>query len=236
MDIISIRALTMKYLEPFLTQHGFVVKLNKSNEAQIRRQEKEGFDSIGIDMLNYDPSYRIRYGFNKVNSLVSSIMLNLQEKVKLNFKEEKNSRLLFFSYNTINDPENTSYLPMMESETDVQTCVRMMIAFMEETAFPLLQKFEDLGEIDKMINGEDPWETDWHRPITFVTNFYEKRLIIAKLAGNPNFDELVDFNYKTLEKLSAENGSPFVYDRNDLSKPLPVLINILNETESLVKR
>ena len=109
----------------------------------------------------------------------------------------------------------------------------MMTSFLVDTAFPIMDKFSDLREIDKVINGNDPWTTDWQMPYAFGGNFYEKRLIIAKLAGNPNFDDLVDFNYRTLEKLSAENGYPFTYNRSDLSKPLPALIQILQDVKPL---
>ncbi len=77
---------------------------------------------------------------------------------------------------------------MMETEEDVQKCIAMMATFMEQTALPLLEKFNDLKEVDKIINGEEPWETDWHKPFVFGSNFHLKRLIISKLAGLGSYE------------------------------------------------
>ncbi len=232
-SIIEARMLTIKHLKPFLEKQGFNVKLNKGFEARIERKRENGLDTIGIGMLNYNPAFQIRYGFNKINYSNNEVLLKLQEVVKLDYIAEKKSRFLFFSYSTVNGLDEDQYLPYMESEADVEKCVGMMIDFMETTAFSLLDRFEDLKEVDKIVNGENPWETDWKMPYAFGGNFYEKRLILAKLTGNPYYESIVNFNYATLEKLSAESGHPFVYDRTDISKPLPVLIEILKEVKPL---
>ena len=192
-NLIQARELTIQYLEPFLKEHEYDIKTNKAKEAKIERKRKNGVDSIGLNLLNYNPSYQVRYGFNKVNSAINEIMLKLQEKVPIPVKEDKKSRFLFFSYNTLNDPKNTDYLPYMANEAEVQKCVNMMIEFMKETAFPLLDRFEDLREYDKIINGDEPWESDWLKPYPSGGNFHLKRLIISKLSGVSNYDKILDF-------------------------------------------
>jgi len=69
----------------------------------------------------------------------------------------------------------------------------MIASFMEEAALPLLSRFDNLGEIDKIINGDEPWETDWHKPYVFGGNFHLKRLIISKLAGLGSYDRIFSF-------------------------------------------
>ena len=231
MVITQIKECVYKYCHRPLTALGFEIKPNKTFDLTIRKKRPDGFDTIATAYNIYGDTFYLIYAFNKVNSRVNKIMLELQEKVQLDSKVDKQSRFLFFSYNTIHDPSNTSYLPEMKTEEDVKKCVEMMMDFVKGTGMPLLDKFEDLRELDAIVNGDQPWETDWHKPYSFGGNFYEKRLIIARLAGNPHFDKLVDFNYKTLEKLSAENGSPFTYDRNDMTRPLPALVSLLSQVE-----
>jgi hypothetical protein len=192
-SIVEARGITMKHLEKFLVSNGFAIKLNKAKEAQIERKTKTGFDSVGIGMLDYRPYYKITYGFNKINLSINEILLRLQQIVPLSPKEEKKSRFLFFSYNTIKKPAETSYLPDMLDEADVKRCVDLMIGFMKETALPWLEKFEDLREIEKVINGETPWETDWHKPFTLGGNFHLKRLIISRLSGSGSYDRILEF-------------------------------------------
>jgi hypothetical protein len=153
--------------------------------------------------------------------------------IKLIPKIAKATDTIGFSYSSLNGLNHFNYLPDIRTEDDVKKCTEMMTDFLVNTALPIVDKFNDLREIDKLINGIDPWTTDWQMPYAFGGNFYEKRLIIAKLAGNSSFDDLVDFNYKTLEKLSAENGHPFTYNRSDLAKPLPALIKILQDVKPL---
>lgn len=98
---------------------------------------------------------------------------------------------------------------------------------------PLLDKFNDIREVDAIIDGNEPWCTDWQMPYSFGAQFYEKRLVIAKLAGNPRFEELVDFTYTTIERLSAESGSPFTYDRNNYSMPIPAIVRALSDVRPL---
>jgi hypothetical protein len=232
-SIIEARELTLKYLRPLLENHGYIFKVDKSKQAIVRQKCIDGLNTIGWDFLNYNPTFKIRYGVNKINHCVNNILKQLQELVTLQYKEDKNSRLLYLSYNTINNPENTTYLPDMVTEADVQHCVALMIDFLEGTAFPLLEKFDDLREIDKIINGEEPWVTDWHKPFTFVSNFRLKRLIIAKLAGNPNYENLVDLNYKQDEALASQNGYNFINDRGDLTKPIPTLVKLLEDVRPI---
>jgi hypothetical protein len=192
-SIIEARELTLKYLEPIVKKHGFNVKLSSTKQARIERKRDSGTDVLAFDMLTYTPAFRIRYAFNKINVQINNILLRLQERIALSAKEDKKSWFIFFSYNTLHDPTETTYLPFMETEEDVQKCVASIESFMVEAALPLLIRFEDLGEVDKIINGERPWETDWHKPYVFGGNFHLKRLIISKLAGLDSYDRIFGF-------------------------------------------
>jgi hypothetical protein len=209
-------------------------KGGKGSEFSIVRKRPYGEDSIGGGFTDFNPIQKIIYGAGKRDFRINNFLLQLQEKdILLSPPVKKNSLTLGISYERMNGLNYTGYLPEMKTEADVEKCVNLMLEFLEGTAFPLLDKFEDLRELDKMINGNAPWDTDIQKPYTFVGNFAEKRLIVAKLSGNPNFNVLVDFTFISLERLSAEAGHRFVYDRNDVSKPLPALIEILKDVEPI---
>jgi hypothetical protein len=192
-SIIEARELTLKYLEPTLKKHGFTIKLSASKQAKIERKTTNGTDILGFDILNYAPSFRIRYAFSKINTPINDILLRFQEKIKIPLQEDKRSWFIFFSYNTLHKPNDTAYLPFMETEEDVQKCVAMMNSFIEDPALPLLNRFDDLNEVDRIINGEVPWETDWLKPYMLGGNFYLKRLIISRLAGLGSYDRVFRF-------------------------------------------
>ena len=209
--LIEAREITLKYLVPIVKNHGFNVKLSASKQARIERKTANGTDTLAFDMLNYAPSFLIRYAFYKVNVHISDIMLNFQEKAKIPLQEDKSSWFIFFSYNTLYKPTHTSYLPYMKTEEEVRECVATMNAFIEDAGLPLLARFEDLREVDRIINGEEPWETDWHKPYVFGGNFYLKRLIISKLAGLGSYDRIFRFvsDYHIAQFDDPEYGDNF---------------------------
>jgi len=192
-SIIETRELTLKYLGPIVKKHGFNVKLSAGKQAKIERKTPGGTDILAFDMLNYNPSFRIRYAFCKINTHVNNILLNFQEKIRLPLQDDKRSWFIFFSYNTLHKPNETAYLPYMETEEDVQKCVSIMSSFIEDTGLPLLARFEDLREVDKIINGEERWDTDWLKPYVLGGNFYLKRFIISRLAGLGSYDRVLSF-------------------------------------------
>lgn len=207
-SIIEARELTLKYLEPVLKKHGFTVKLSASKQARIERKSANGLDIIGFDMLNYNPSFRIMYALSKTNVRVNAILLRLQERVRLPLEVDKRTPFISFSYNTLHNPTRTVYLPSMVTEEEVQKCVAMMASFIEDPGMPLLARFDDLKEVDRIINGEDPWETDWLKPYPLGWTFYLSRLIISKLAGLGSYNRILSFvnDYYTSFFDDPENG------------------------------
>ena len=126
-----------------------------------------------------------------------------------------------------------TYLPECSNEKDIVRSVKEIIDFTTTHALPLLEKTNDVKFLDAEINGSEFWESDWQKKFNLGGNFDIKRLIIAKLVGNPNFDEIVDKNYKAIEKASAESGYPFTYDRNDLTMPVPSVLEMLKNIEAI---
>lgn len=192
-SIIEARELTLKYLAPVVRQYGFNIKLSATQQAKIERKTVHGTDILAFEMLNYAPSFQIRYAFCKIDTRINNIMIDFQGKVRTPLLEDKRTWFIFFSWNTLNKPTETAYLPLMQTEEEVQKCVSLMHSFMEDAAMPLLSRFEDLREVDRVINGDQPWETDWHKPYVLGGNFYLKRLIISRLAGLGSYDRMYRF-------------------------------------------
>ncbi len=233
MNKTEARQLMMKYLIPQIEKYGFKER-GRGTEFEIVRKVKSGEDVIMGGFTDYNPQQEIIYGTGKRDRRIIDILLKLQDSgAIMSLPVNKKTYSISVTYSLLNKIYTGSYMPRMETEQDVEKCVNIMVDFLINTAFPILENFEDLREIDKMINGDEPWTTDWRMPHTLGGYFYENRLIIAKLVNNPRYEDLIDFNYKTLERLSAENGSPFTYDRNDLSKPLPALIKLLEDVKPL---
>jgi hypothetical protein len=118
-----------------------------------------------------------------------------------------------------------------ESAKDV--CERI-IKRSEEVVFPLLSRFEDLREIDKVINNlDDLWYDDWMKPFDLGGNFYVKRFIIAKLSGNPRYEELADRVFDMIDKKMEEQGRDERADRVSLNKPIPYTVHFLKDIKPL---
>jgi hypothetical protein len=188
------KALMTKYLLPTIEKYGYKERKMKSSDFSFVKKRPMGEDEIIGGFMDYNPIQRIIYSFSKRQKPVIDVLLHLQDKgVNLSPPIGKPTGTIGFSYNTINNINSMVYLPDMRTENDVEQCVSKMTNFMEETAFPLLDKFEDIREIDRVLNGEEPWIFDWQKPYVLGGNFQLKRLIFAKLAGQGNYDRIFEF-------------------------------------------
>ncbi|TXJ25451.1 MAG: hypothetical protein E6Q24_14300 [Chitinophagaceae bacterium] len=232
MNTKEAKELMLKYLIPQIERYGFKPP-GKGSEFEIKRKVKSGEDVIVGGFTDYNPIQKIIFSFSKRHKSIIDILKVLEVKgVKLSPPISKHTGTIGSSYRLLHDLNTSEYLPEMQTEADVEKCVNLMLEFLEGTAFPLLDKFEDLREIDKIINGNEPWITDVGQSYTFGAYFNFSRLIIAKLCGNPRYDALIELTYSKLERISAESGNSF-HGRDDLSKPIPALIKILKDVEPI---
>jgi hypothetical protein len=67
-----------------------------------------------------------------------------------------------------------------------------------------------------MNSPSDFWKVSTGKTIP-VAFFHVTRLVIARLANNPDYDMVVEKNIEALEELWKRDGG--VYDRNDAAKP-----------------
>lgn len=188
------KELTIKYIDSFFNEFGFKLSKTTHSEVRYRRINPNGFDGFASGTLDYNPVQIIVYSVYKRINQVEDIIKELSKKINISSINE-DDKTIAFGYETLNGINKQTTLPDMKTEEDLISCVETIKTFMRETAIPLLDRFNDLREIDKEINGDKPWETDWKQKFNLGGNFHEKRLIIAKLANNPNYDDLVKFEY-----------------------------------------
>lgn len=82
---------------------------------------------------------------------------------------------------------------------------------------PFCEKYSNIAEIDKLMNSSNNFWIDIIGKSTPIAFFHVTRLIIARLANNPNYGEIVEKNFQALEYLWKQEGA--VYDRHDETKP-----------------
>ncbi len=195
-------------LKPFFIDKGFKPVVTKF--SGFIKPLETGFDWVYLNIDDYNPCQNIYYSVMKrIDSIdelwqqVDALYFNTQ---RLNLEY---AYTLKFSYETINQLNTARYLPDVREEPDVQVCTDLILEFMSNKALPLLERFNDIREIDKEINGDNFWEDDWRKPYIFG-GFPFKRLIIAYLCGNPHFERL--YNY--------HNG---LYDYSNKEYPVQII-------------
>ena len=183
-----------KYLLPAIERRGYAERKLKSSDFNFVKKTATGEDVIVGGFTDFNPRQKIIYSFMKRHKTILAILLQLQKNgAKLTPPIGKNTGTIGFSYCTIHDIRKDTELTTMQTEEEVKQRVGSMVSFMEETAFPLMDKFEDLREQDRIINGEDPWQMDGLKPYPLGGNFHLKRLIIARLAGLGSYERILDF-------------------------------------------
>jgi hypothetical protein len=214
-------------------------ELVKSIKQFVRYNKKNrtgNTDFIGI--VPYCSSFvNIGVGLNKRIDAVENILIDISKTIKLDpIPDSEHSSFHVDDINLKNLNESNSYMKFDDEGVEfiaIDVAIRNTLTYLVEFGIPTLEKFDDIRAIDNLINGENFWQTDWQMPYTLGGNFYIKRLIIAKLAGNKNYEELLDKQYKAIEKASFDNGYPFTYNRNDLTLEIPYTIEILKSVKSL---
>lgn len=220
--------LVLKHFESQLNKVGFKQKKRSDTSIEFLKSYNENsFYYLGISIYTYSPA--IQFGF------VSSQRIAEVEKV---FAEINKQVVLFDSYNKYTP---TLYLnegdavelrtTSVETEEELITLFSRILVYFQKTTIPILEKFQDIREIDKLINGEGEnfWEDNNVRRPFELKDFYARRLIIARLSKtNEAFEELVEKVYAINAKRRIEKGSPPL-NRNDISNPINIIVNYLRD-------
>lgn len=219
------KELTTKYLTKYLEDKQFVLKKTKSANIQYIRQTKTGFDALYLSFLDSFPGQKIDYLLVKRVDVVEKIVDEILAVIDSKRIIDKKSTTFATNYGMINNLRNNTYMPEMMNELDVENSCNQLNYFLENTGFGYLDKFEDITKFDNEINGNVFWTTDWSTPFDLRNHFDIKRVIIAYLAKNPKFNEVVDKTYEIMSQNS--DGTFYNYDRNNLTLRIPYTVHYL---------
>ena len=220
-----------------MTKNGFKLMKNGSSEAIYKRKTILGYDIFGSSPTNYTPVQVLGFGVSKIIKPVETITAEVNKHVQMNPPIHINTRSLSLTnYEMNRQKDSKRRLKSETTEEDVKEYADEVVEYLQNNAIPQLEKFNDLREIDKIINGDDFWITDWQMPFNLGGNFYVKRLIVAKLAGNRKYEEVVRKNYEGSRQFLREAGNQKELDEldeSDLSQPIPFTVEYLKNVPSL---
>jgi hypothetical protein len=226
------KELIIKNATPYFETKGWQLKKVSRNEACFFKKEKEYSDSIGISTTDYNPEQLIGFGMGKRIEIVENIMNEINKRIPFSNppypKDEKTLNIIDKKDSL--KREDKSYCT---TENDIIYNLNKIFNYLDNYALPQLEKFNDIREIDRLINGEGNnfWEDDWQKPFNFAGRFYLRRLVIAKLSGRSDYEDFIEKRLLKIEKLSFENNETF--DRNDLSKTTPFTIEYLKNIKPI---
>ncbi|CAN1537964.1 hypothetical protein MCERE19_01628 [Spirosomataceae bacterium] len=195
-----------KYLNPFMQENDFKLKKTRNSDLDYFKKTDYGYSQLNLGFLNSWPGTQISYGFyirfNQIEEICQNILTQLNTEYKIN----NLSHSIATSQGSFDKIHSNSFMPEMVTEEDVKQSCDLVINFLEKTGFPLAQRFSDIKELDKEINGDNFWKSDWQMPFTLGGDFNIKRLIIAKLANEGNFEKMFQFHVDELNKIRLEKG------------------------------
>jgi hypothetical protein len=220
----------IKYLTIFLESKGFVLKKTRTTDIYYYRKTVSGHDTLYLSFLDSFPGKKINYVLMKRIESIENIVAEIIKVVDPNQKIDKNHPTFATSEGTVKDLRRDSYMPEMVNEKDVENSCNILIQFLETTGLPMVDRFEDMQELDNEINGENFWENVEHKPFNLGLHFSQKRMIIARLANQGNFDRVMQKSYEWMDNWCMENNQPLV-DKTDITKGTPYIEHYLRNLE-----
>ncbi|RAJ76819.1 hypothetical protein CLV59_108340 [Chitinophaga dinghuensis] len=187
-------------LKEFFYEAGYV---GKGKNSFIKKYNG-GWDKFAFGMINYDPKQICYFSIFKRIDAVEDILQQVSDLYDLGIKVGKDSSTMAFGPGSLDGTHMETTLPEMQSESDILVTSELIKNFMIKTGFLMLERFNDLREWDKTMNGNDFWETDWRKPFNLYGQFDCKRLIIAYLSSNPDFEKIYQYSLKVREEVLKE--------------------------------
>jgi hypothetical protein len=213
---------TIKYLNDFMEKEGFNLKKTQNTSVHYIRKTKIGFDALYLSYIDSFPGKEINCMLEKRIDKVEYILAEIQKAIDLNYIIDKSSTTFATNYAKVNGIKHNRYMPKMENEIDVKNSCELLIQFLENIGLLYLDRFEDIKELDNEINGVNYWTDDILMPFDTRGYFAQKRMIIARLANQGNFDKVMQKSYESMDKWLIENNQPLI-DRKDITKGTPFI-------------
>lgn len=224
--------LIIKNATHFFNERGWIHKKVRWNEARFINPKQNYLDFIGISTTDYNPEQLIGFGIGKRIEAVEEIMVKVNEKIPLSnppYQKDEPTLYLLDKGNSLKR-EDKSYCT---TEEDVVYNLNKIYDYLDNQALPLLEKFNDLREIDRLINGEGEnfWEIDWKKPFNLAGRFVYRRVIIARLSGRNDYNEFIEKIKDIANQRAKENNN--VIDWSDKTIPMIYLLEYLDNIEPI---
>ena len=204
-------------LEPYFLEQGFTSK-NEREFVFSYCSDKDGvsyeLDGYLLKYNEYKFVYRFYFGLQKVVEILKQIDKHVPLKRN---KYIIGNSLIGISPGSILFPrEPERPYKDFDNEFRLKLILFDIQAFYQNYFLRFCSKYSDIRQLNKLYNRLDDFRVDsWEFPN--LAFFYVTRLVIARLANDPCFDEIIDRNFQALEQLWKQEGA--VYDRLDESKP-----------------
>lgn len=214
----------------FMIENDFKLKKTRNSDLNYFKKTDYGFNELNLGFLNSWPGTQVAYGFYIRYDRIEDICQNILTQLNPGHIIKKDSHSIGTSQGSFDGKFTYSFMPEMVNEEDVRKSCDLVINFLEKTGFPLAERFKDIKELDKEINGENFWESDWQMPFTLGNDFPQKRMVIARLADQGNFDKVMQKSYEWMDNWCIENNQPLI-DRTDITKGTPFIEHYLRNLE-----
>ncbi|MFK7756304.1 MAG: hypothetical protein AB8B53_05160 [Flavobacteriales bacterium] len=229
------KKIIIEYGEPKFLELGYSLKKTRDTQAKYFRKLDSGFESIGISTKNYSPEVVLRFGIGKRLDVVEERMQSLKEIVDIDENILKKDSITFY---LIDKQGLYLKLPYASTQEGIIESTDMILNHMRTFALPIYNRFEDLRELNSLINGEGEnfWENDFgnDKLINLAHAFEPRRFIIGRLSLNDSdFDILSNKVLKAWDELCLKNGWP-TGDATGGGKKLRRIIEHLNKHEKCI--
>lgn len=213
-----------KELEPFFNEYGFKTSIY-SNDILVQRKYKdkyEYFDMVNFFTLNYRDEFPLMFSVSKNIPIAREWFKIIQNDPFLDKHYKKRKDEIIFQW-LYGDYAGWGQLDRFDlaNKKDAYHIINTLKQFMEDEGWNFFRKFLTLKEIDAEFNKLPLLKDSIYMP----NNSYRAKysLIIARLAKNSNFNELVSayrdllHEYPEKSKFEFEKYVSYLLE-NDISE------------------
>jgi hypothetical protein len=220
-NAIDIRKIVDHEIGDLLLPAGYSkIKVKADEVASYEKHDSNNYYEFHCHMEKYN-DYKLVYGFSFGINRIVQILKEIDMHVPLERRKYNiHNWITGYSPGLLLDPLDISRAyKYFSNEQELLQILQEVKLFYEQQFVPFCEKYSNVSELDKLMNSPiDFWIKGRGKGISMPIAFFPvSRLIIARLANNPNFDEVVERNFQALEEAWKAEGA--VYDRNEETRP-----------------
>jgi len=203
MQMTDVKNEIVASLGEILGKLGFKSK-KEFDGVSFTRKFKGGANKIGVAIVNRKPNYEIGAYFSIRFDSAANVSNEITNR-RPEYHADTVSLIKRFNYFT-GKPNKFQ----VSSEQELRQVLNEMAAVIEGQVIPLMDKCTDLVYFDRLLNTEPSNEVD--------ASAAREALIIARLVGNPRFEELVTYYKQQMAHLHLEIQADFAHAIDGLRK------------------